>query len=61
MPILLPILVASAMLTTVSAAPPLGNSVNQITVVLEPATNILLICGLITVGGLAIFLGKKIG
>lgn len=27
----------------------------------EPATNVLLICGLLTVGGLAIFLGKKLG
>jgi hypothetical protein len=27
----------------------------------EPASNVLLICGLLTVGGLAIFLGKKLG
>jgi hypothetical protein len=27
----------------------------------EPATNVLLICGLFTIGGLAIFLGKKLG
>jgi hypothetical protein len=27
----------------------------------EPASNVLLICGLLTIGGLAIFLGKKLG
>jgi hypothetical protein len=36
-------------------------NVDQLVVVPEPATNVLLICGLLTVGGLAIFLGKKLG
>jgi hypothetical protein len=54
---LLPILLACGGLTTASAAPLFINSV----VIPEPATNVLLICGLLTVGGLAIFLGKKLG
>lgn len=36
-------------------------NVDQPVVVPEPATNVLLICGLLTVGGLAIFLGQKLG
>ena len=70
---LLPTLLASGILTTASAALPFvdnfGNAtshslmvnVGQLVVVPEPATNVLLICGLLTVGGLAIFLGKKLG
>ncbi len=61
---LLPILLAPAGLSTASAALPLmGNldSLHQTTVVPEPATNVLLVFGLVTVTGLAIFLGKKIG
>jgi hypothetical protein len=27
----------------------------------EPASNVLLVCGLLTIGGLAIFLGRKLG
>ena len=60
---LLPMLLAPAGLSTASAALPLvGNfSLLQATVVPEPATNVLLVFGLVTVTGLAIFLGKKIG
>jgi hypothetical protein len=36
-------------------------NVDQLVVVPEPATNVLLICGLLTIGSLAIFLGKKLG
>jgi len=61
---LVSILLAPAGLSTASAALPLvGNfdSLHQATAVPEPATNVLLIFGLVTVTGLAIFLGKKIG
>jgi hypothetical protein len=54
---LLPILLVCGGLSTASAAPPFINNV----IIPEPATNVLLICGLLTVGGLAIFLGKKLG
>jgi len=60
---LVSILLAPAGLSTASAALPLVGNFDslQTTVVLEPATNVLLIFGLVTVTGLAIFLGKKIG
>jgi hypothetical protein len=70
---LLPTLLASGILTTASAALSFANNfgnvtsddlmvnVGQLVVVPEPATNVLLICGLLTVGGLAIFLGQKLG
>jgi hypothetical protein len=81
---LLPALVASAQLSTASAALPylhmfdngmparadsLTNllalallSPQRVSVAIpEPATNVLLIFGLVTIGGLAIFLGKKLG
>jgi hypothetical protein len=58
---LLPILFASPVVITASGAPPFVNNVHRITVMPEPATNVLLVCGLLTVTGLAIFLGKKIG
>jgi hypothetical protein len=61
MPKLLPILLASAALSTASAALPFVDHFASGTAIPEPATNILLVCGLFTVGGLAIFLGKKIG
>ena len=54
---LLPTLLACCGLTTASAASPFIANV----AIPEPATNVLLICGLLTVGGLAIFLGKKLG
>lgn len=57
----LPILLNSAALTTASAALPFVDHFANGTAVPEPATNVLLVCGLLTVGGLAIFLGKKIG
>ena len=63
---LLSMLLAPAGLSTASAALPLplvGNfdSLHQASVIPEPATNVLLVFGLVTVAGLAIFLGKKIG
>ncbi len=58
---LLPILFASPVVTTASAAAPFGDNVRLMTLLPEPATNVLLVCGLLTVTGLAIFLGKKIG
>jgi hypothetical protein len=58
---LFPILLASAALSTASAALPFVDHFASGAPVPEPATNILLVCGLLTVGGLAIFLGKKIG
>jgi hypothetical protein len=58
---ILPILLISAALTTASAALPFVDHFANGAPVPEPATNILLVCGLLTVGGLAIFLGKKIG
>jgi len=56
----LPILLISAALTRASAALPFVGHFANATPIPEPATNILLVCGLLTVGGLAIFLGKKI-
>jgi hypothetical protein len=70
---LLPTLLAYGILATASAGVPVAGNVRsattdhlvvgatQLVVVPEPATNVLLICGLLTVGGLAIFLGKKLG
>lgn len=68
---LLPSLLASGILTTASAALSFADNfrnatsdhlmVSQLVVVPEPATNVLLICGLLIVGGLAIFLGQKLG
>ena len=58
---LFPILLASAALSTASAARPFVDHLASGTPVPEPATNVLLVCGLLTVGALAIFLGKKIG
>jgi hypothetical protein len=58
---LLTILLASAALSTASAALPFVDHLANGMPVPEPATNVLLVCGLVTVGGLAIFLGKKIG
>lgn len=57
----LPMLLASAVVSTASAAPPFMDHFRLITVMPEPATNVLVICGLLTVTGLAIFLSKKIG
>jgi len=57
----LPILLISAGLTRASASLPFVDHFASGTAIPEPATNILLVCGLLTVGGLAIFLGKKIG
>jgi hypothetical protein len=54
-------LLAFAALRTASAALLVVDHFASGTPVPEPATNILLVCGLVAVGGLAIFLGKKIG
>ena len=61
---LLSMLLAPAGLSTTSAALPLVGSfksLHQATAVPEPATNVLLVFGLVTITGLEIFLGKKIG